>query len=250
MRDAVGLFDQSSFAKFELAGPAASEALSLICANDVTRPPGRITYTQLLNRRGGIEADLTVARLAEDRFYIVTGTGFRTHDFGWIRDRLPSDSDLALTDVTEAFATLSLMGPRSRAVLSALTDVDLSNAAFPFGHVATINAAGTAVRVLRVTYVGELGYELHVPVDGAAELFDALMAACCTWLAACRLSRARISEAGKFYRAWGSDITANDNPFEAGLGGFVKLAKDLPFIGRKALEEAATRSLHWQLCGF
>ena len=88
VRDAVGLFDQSSFAKFELAGPAASEALSLICANDVTRPPGRITYTQLLNRRGGIEADLTVARLAEDRFYIVTGTGFRTHDFGWIRDRL------------------------------------------------------------------------------------------------------------------------------------------------------------------
>jgi glycine cleavage system aminomethyltransferase T len=217
----------------------------------VTRPPGRITYTQLLNRRGGIEADLTVARLAEDRFYIVTGTGFRTHDFGWIRDRLPSDSDLVLTDVTEAFATLSLMGPRSRAVLSALTDVDLSNAAFPFGHVATINAAGTAVRVLRVTYVGELGYELHVPVDGAAELFDALMAAGAAH--GLRLAGYRALESlrlEKFYRAWGSDITANDNPFEAGLGGFVKLAKDLPFIGRKALEEAATRPLHKQLCGF
>jgi sarcosine dehydrogenase len=251
VRDAVGLFDQSSFAKFELAGPAASDALSLICANDVSHPPGRITYTQLLNRRGGIEADLTVARLAEDRFYIVTGTGFRTHDFGWIRDHLPGNGDLALTDVTEAFATLSLMGPRSRALLSTLTDVDLSNAVFPFGQVATITIAGTAVRVLRVTYVGELGYELHVPVDGAAELFDVLMAAGAAH--GLRLAGYRALESlrlEKFYRAWGSDITANDNPFEAGLGGFVKLKKDLLFIGREALEEAATRPLRKRLCGF
>jgi 4-methylaminobutanoate oxidase (formaldehyde-forming) len=251
VRDAVGLFDQSSFAKFELAGPAASDALSLICANDVPHRPGRITYTQLLNRRGGIEADLTVARLDEDRFYIVTGTGFRTHDFGWIRDHLLRGSDLALTDVTEAFATLSLMGPRSRALLSTLTDFDLSNAAFPFGHVATVTIAGTAVRVLRVTYVGELGYELHVPVDGAAELFDALMSAGAAHgllLAGYRAIESLRLE--KLYRAWGSDITANDNPFEAGLGGFVKLKKDLPFIGREALEEAATRPLRKRLCGF
>jgi sarcosine dehydrogenase len=251
VRNAVGLFDQSSFAKFELAGPAASDALSLLCANDATRPTGRITYTQLLNRRGGIEADLTVARLAEDRFYIVTGTGFRTHDLGWIRDHLPPDGDLVLTDVTEAFATLSLMGPRSRAVLSALTDADLSNAAFPFGRVATIDIAGTAVRLLRVTYVGELGYELHVPVDGAAELFDSLMAAGAAH--DLRLAGYYALESlrlEKFYRAWGSDITANDNPFEAGLGDFVKLGKALPFIGREALEEAAARPLHKQLCGF
>jgi 4-methylaminobutanoate oxidase (formaldehyde-forming) len=251
VRDAVGLFDQSSFAKFELAGPAARDALSLICANDVTHPPGRITYTQLLNRRGGIEADLTVARLAENRFYIVTGTGFRTHDFGWIHDHLPGNGDLGLTDVTEAFATLSLMGPRSRALLSTLTDADLSNAAFPFGRVATITIADTAVRVLRVTYVGELGYELHVPVEGAADLFDALMAAGAAH--GLRLAGYRALESlrlEKFYRAWGSDITPNDNPFEAGLGGFVKLKQDLPFIGREALEEAATRTLRKRLCGF
>jgi 4-methylaminobutanoate oxidase (formaldehyde-forming) len=251
VRDDAGLFDQSSFAKFELAGPAACDALSLICANDVRRPPGRITYTQLLNGRGGIEADLTVARLAQDRFYIVTGTGFRTHDFGWIRDHLPRGGDIALTDVTEAFATLSLMGPRSRGVLSALTDVDLSNTAFPFGHVATIAIGGKAVRVLRVTYVGELGYELHVPIDGAAELFDTIMAVGAGH--GLRLAGYRALESlrlEKFYRAWGSDITANDNPFEAGLGGFVKLGKDLPFIGRQALEEAATQPLRKRLCGF
>ena len=143
------------------------------------------------------------------------------------------------------------MGPRSRALLSSLTDVDLSNAAFPFGHVATINVAGKAVRVLRVTYVGELGYELHVPIDGAAELFDALMSAGAAH--ELRLAGYRALESlrlEKLYRAWGSDITANDNPFEAGLGGFVKLAKGLPFIGREALQEAAARPLRKQLCGF
>ena len=115
VREAVGLFDQSSFAKFELDRPGRRDSLSRIAANDVTRPPGRITYTQLLNRRGGIEADLTVARLADDHYYLVTGTGFRKRPFRWIRDHLPDRADFRLTDVTEAYATLSLMGPRSRA---------------------------------------------------------------------------------------------------------------------------------------
>jgi sarcosine dehydrogenase len=251
VREAVGLFDQSSFAKFELTGPAASDSLSRIAANDVTRPPGRITYTQLLNRRGGIEADLTVARLADDHYYLVTGTGFRSHDFGWIRDHLPNGADIRLTDVTEAYATLSLMGPRSRAMLSGLTDADLSNQAFPFGHAATITIAAAPVRVLRVTYVGELGYELHVPIAAAAELFDAIMAAGAAHglkLAGYRsLESLRLE---KFYRAWGSDITANDTPFEAGLGAFVKLGRSLPFIGRQALEEGAGKPLRKRLCGF
>jgi sarcosine dehydrogenase len=251
VRGAVGLFDQSSFAKFELTGPDAGASLSLVSANDVTRPPGRITYTQLLNRRGGIEADITVARLAEDRYYIVTGTGFRTHDFGWIRDHLPKGADVALTDVTEAYATLSLMGPRSRAVLASLTDADLSNQAFPFGHAATIAVAAIPVRLLRVTYVGELGYELHVPTGAAAELFDAIMAAGSAH--GLKLAGYRAIESlrlEKFYRAWGSDITANDTPFEAGLGTFVKLGRDRPFIGREALEEAAGKPLRKRLCGF
>src|SRR5690606_7758181 len=164
VREAVGLFDQSSFSKYELSGPDAQKALDWICANDVSRPVGRVTYTQLLNTRGGIESDLTVARLAEDRLYIVAGTGFRTHDFGWIRDHISGDLDVTLTDVTEDFGTLSLMGPRARDVLSAVTEADVSNSAFPFGHVREIHIAGHKVRALRITYVGELGWELHMPI--------------------------------------------------------------------------------------
>ena len=135
VREHVGVFDQSSFAKYEVSGPGALQALNLICANDVSKPAGRLTYTQLLNTRGGIEADLTVARTGDDRFYIVTGTGFRTHDLAWIRDHVPAGLDVTITDITEDFGTLSLMGPKARAVLEKVTDADVSNEAFPFGHV-------------------------------------------------------------------------------------------------------------------
>ena len=114
MREHVGIFDQSSFAKYEVTGPDALRALDWICANDIAKPVGRLTYTQLLNTRGGIEADLTVARLAEDRFYVVTGTGFRTHDLAWIVDHIPGGFDVSVHDVTEEFGTLSLMGPKAR----------------------------------------------------------------------------------------------------------------------------------------
>ncbi|MBU2485533.1 MAG: FAD-dependent oxidoreductase, partial [Alphaproteobacteria bacterium] len=135
VREKVGIFDQSSFAKFEVSGPDALAALSYICANDVTKPVGRLTYTQLLNTRGGIEADLTVARIADDRFYIVTGTGFRTHDLAWIREHVPEGADVRIEDITENHGTLSLMGPHARDVLEKITSADVSNAAFPFGHV-------------------------------------------------------------------------------------------------------------------
>jgi 4-methylaminobutanoate oxidase (formaldehyde-forming) len=237
VREAVGIFDQSSFAKYEMKGADAAQALDWICANDVAKPAGRLTYTQLLNSRAGIEADLTVARLAEDKFYIVTGTGFRMHDLAWTRDHIPAGLDVKLADVTEEFGTLSLMGPRARDVLAAVTDADVSNAAFPFGHVREIVIAGHTVRALRVTYVGELGWELHVPIAATGEIFDALMAAG---------KRHGIRPVGyraleslrleKGYRAWGSDITPNDTPFEAGLGWAVKLRKNTDFVGRKALQ--------------
>jgi 4-methylaminobutanoate oxidase (formaldehyde-forming) len=236
VREAVGLFDQSSFAKFELSGPDAAAALDWICANDVTKPAGRLTYTQLLNTRGGIEADLTVARLSEDRFYIVTGTGFRTHDFGWIADHIPAGSRVSLADVTEEFGTLSLMGPQARAVLEKVTSADVSNASFPFGHAREIVIAGHSVRALRVTYVGELGWELHVPIAATGDVFDALMAAGKPY--GIRPTGYRAIESlrlEKGYRAWGSDITPNDTPFEAGLGWAVKLKKDIDFIGRDVL---------------
>jgi 4-methylaminobutanoate oxidase (formaldehyde-forming) len=251
IRERVGVFDQSSFAKFEMIGRDAAEALSWICANDVAKPPGRLTYTQMLNSRGGIECDLTVARLADERFYIVTGTGFRTHDFGWIADHIKPDFDAKLTDVTENWGTLSLMGPRSREVLAAITRTDVSNASFPYGHVREIAVGGSLVRALRVTYVGELGYELHVPIGAIGEVFDALMAAG---------AKHGISPAGyraieslrleKGYRAWGSDITPNDNPFEAGLGFAVKLKSNTPFMGREACAAQSHAPLKKRLAGF
>jgi 4-methylaminobutanoate oxidase (formaldehyde-forming) len=250
VRDHVGLFDQSSFAKYELRGKDALAALGRICANDVRKPVGRLTYTQLLNGRGGIEADLTVARLAEEHFYIVTGTGFRTHDLGWIADHLPA-GDVRLSDVTEDWGTLSLMGPKARAVLARVTEADVSNPAFPFGHVREVRIAGVEVRALRVTYVGELGWELHIPIAATGAVFDALMAAGAAEhirpIGYRALESLRLE---KGYRAWSSDITPNDTPFEAGLGWAVKLKTDVPFIGREALEAAHNQPLKKRLAGF
>ncbi|MBV2186357.1 MAG: FAD-dependent oxidoreductase, partial [Rhizobium sp.] len=251
VREAVGVFDQSSFSKYELSGPDALKALDWICANDVSKPVGRLTYTQLLNTRGGIEADLTVARIAEDRFYIVTGTGFRTHDFGWIADHIPDGLDCRFTDITEEWGTLSLMGPKARAVLAAATAADVSNEAFPFGHVREIAIAGATVRALRVTYVGELGWELHIPIAALGAVFDALMEAGKAHdirpIGYRALESLRLE---KGYRAWGSDITPNDTPFEAGLGWAVKLRKNTDFLGRRTLEGLQGEILKKRLMGF
>ena len=250
VREAVGLFDQSSFAKYEVTGHDAERALDWICGGDVTRPVGRLTYTQLLNSRGGIEADLTVARIAEDRFYVVTGTGFRTHDLGWIVDHLPAGK-VRVEDVTEDWGTLSLMGPRARDVLAAVTDADLSNAAFPFGHVREIDIAGALVRALRVTYVGELGWELHVPLEATGQVFDALMAAGAgVGLRPVGYRALESLRLEKGYRAWSSDITPNDTPFEAGLGWALKMKSGRPFLGRAALEAVAGAAPKKRFAGF
>ncbi|MCZ4291807.1 GcvT family protein [Hoeflea alexandrii] len=251
VREKVGIFDQSSFAKYEVSGPDALAALSHICANDVTKPVGRLTYTQLLNTRGGIEADLTVARLADDRFYIVTGTGFRTHDLAWIREHVPEGADVRIEDITENYGTLSLMGPHARDVLAKVTSADVSNDAFPFGHVREIDIAGHTVRALRVTYVGELGWELHMPIGATGEIFDALMQAGKPWeirpVGYRALESLRLE---KGYRAWGSDITPNDTPYEAGLGWAVRRNSNTGFVGQKALSDIAGQPLTKRFAGF
>lgn len=249
VREKVGLFDQSSFAKYELSGPKAAEALEYVCANRVAREPGRLTYTQLLNSRGGIEADLTVARLSPDRFYIVTGTGFRTHDLSWIADHLPA-TGCSLSDVTEDWGTLSLMGPLAREVLAKVTDAIISNTAFPFGHVRDITIAGATVRALRVTYVGELGWELHTPLTQTGAVFDALMQAGGSTIRPTGYRALESLRLEKGYRAWSSDITPNDTPFEAGLGWAVKLRDTTPFIGRAALDAAQGKPLAKRFAGF
>jgi 4-methylaminobutanoate oxidase (formaldehyde-forming) len=251
VRDHVGVFDQSSFAKYEISGPDAAAGLEWICSNHVAKPPGRLTYTQMLNSRGGIEADLTVARLTEDCFQITTGTGFRTHDLAWIRDQLPKAADISVADITEEYGTLSLMGPKSRDVLSACTAADVSGQSFPFGHVREIEMAGHRVRAFRITYVGELGWELHVPIGGLGDVFDLLMDK--GQVSGIRPVGYRALETlrlEKGYRAWGSDITPNDTPFEAGLGWAVKLRTDTDFIGRRALEQASAMPLAKRFAGF
>ena len=153
-RETAALFDQSSFAKYLVTGRDAERALSRICAGNVARAPGRIAYIQLLNARSGIECDLTVTRLDEQTYYIVTGTGFATHDADWIARHLPAGGDARLLDVTAANAVLTLMGPRARDILAAATEDDVSAAAIPFAACRTVMVAGAPVRALRITYVG------------------------------------------------------------------------------------------------
>ena len=250
-REAVALFDQSSFAKYRVSGKGATAALSWLCANRIDAGIGRVVYTQMLNRRGGIECDLTVTRLAEDEYYLVTGTGFATHDFDWIRRHLAGFNDVRIDDVTSSRAVLSLMGPASRDVLQALVREDISNQAFAFGEVRELMVAGARVLALRVSYVGELGWELHVPVENALTIYQRLMAA----------GRAHgIVNAGyraieslrleKGYRAWGADIGPDHTPLEAGLGWAVDLASGRDFLGREALHEQQEQPLGKMLAGF
>ncbi|MGQ0486323.1 MAG: GcvT family protein [Hyphomicrobiales bacterium] len=250
VRERAGIFDQSSFAKYEMHGRDAAEVLSWICANNVARQTGRLTYTQMLNSRGGIECDLTVARLAENHFYIVTGTGFRTHDFAWIADHIAPGLDAKLIDVTEQWGSLSLMGPKARAILESATATGQDNFVFPFGQVRDITIAGHRLRALRVTYVGELGWELHMPIAAIGEVFDALMqSGAGHGLAPAGYRALESLRLEKGYRAWGSDITPNDNPYQAGLGWAVKLKSNQPFLGREACEKASREPLAKMLAG-
>ncbi|NOX72760.1 MAG: FAD-dependent oxidoreductase [Alphaproteobacteria bacterium] len=236
IRTSAVLIDQTSFAKFALKGPDALAALNWIAANDVDKPVGALTYTQMLNDKGGIECDLTVARVAEDEFYIVTGTGFATHDFNWIARNIPAGLNCQLFDITSANAVLSLMGPNARRILETVTGADVSNVGFPFGTTKTIGIAGCPVQALRITYVGELGWELHLPVEYASAVYTTLMQAGAAHglqnagyrsIESCRLE--------KGYRAWGSDIGPDHTPLEAGLGWAVKMNTKTPFKGRAAI---------------
>ncbi len=239
-RESAVLFDQTSFAKFALKGPDALAALNWICANNVDKPVGALTYTQMLNDHGGIECDLTIARVAEDEFYIVTGTGFATHDFDWISRNIPAGMNCQLFDITSSNAVLSLMGPRARDILRAVTRADVSNAGFPFGSTKTIGIKGCPVLALRVTYVGELGWELHLPVEYATTVYAALMQAGAEHGLVNAGYRAIESlRLEKGYRAWGADIGPDHTPHEAGLGWAVKLKGNTPFKGRDAAQAQA-----------
>ncbi|HTE64891.1 MAG TPA: FAD-dependent oxidoreductase [Candidatus Binatia bacterium] len=255
-REAAALFDESSFAKIEIVGPGACDLLQRLCDNDVDREVGRITYTQMLNRRGGIECDFTVTRLAEDRFWIVTGTAFGNHDLGWIRRNVAADEgdQVAVRDLTSAFACLGIWGPAARTILESVTADDVSNEAFPYLTARQISVGHVPVTALRVTYVGELGWELYCPMEYGLAMWDTLWAGGRQHGLVAGGYRAIDSlRLEKGYRVWSSDITPEENPYEAGLGFAVRLKKASDFIGREALvaarEQPLTRKLACLILG-
>ncbi len=234
-RERAGLFDESSFAKLEVAGPGAAAFLQSLCDNDVARDVGAITYTQMLNPRGGIECDFTVTRVEEELFSIVTGTAFGNHDLSWIRSHLPDDGSVRLSDVTARWATFALWGPRARHVLAPLTTDALD---FPYMTMRDLAVGDVPVRALRVTFVGELGWELYCPTEYGAGLWRTLWEAGQPHgLMACGYKAIDSLRLEKGYRVWAADITPDETPYESGLGFCVDLEKG-DFVGRDALVAA------------
>jgi glycine cleavage system aminomethyltransferase T/glycine/D-amino acid oxidase-like deaminating enzyme len=236
-RERAGLFDESSFAKLSVTGPGAAEFLERLCDNRVAREPGRLTYTQMLNRRGGIECDFTVTRLDEDAFWIVTGTAFGNHDLAWLRRWAPRDGSVRVEDVTAAWSCLALWGPRAKEILAPLTPDDLS---FGYLRAKEIVVGDVPVRALRVTFVGELGWELYCPSEYGATLWRTLWEAGESHgLVAGGYRAIDTMRLEKGYRVWAADITPDETPYEAGLGFCVRDDKD--FVGRDALRDRPVR---------
>ena len=235
-REGVAVFDQSGFGKIEVRGPDALAVLNRLCANDVDVAPGQLVYTALLDDRGRFASDLTVLRLADDRFRLITGTAQRIRDLWHVR-RGAAGADCAVEDVTDATAVLSVMGPQSRALLQPLVDGDLTNEAFPFGTVREVAIAGHALHAARVTYVGELGWELHVPAEAATPVLETILAAGDADTTAVLAGHYAINSLRleKAYRAWGHELSPDETPLEAGLGFAVAWDKPGGFVGREAL---------------
>ncbi|HEX5590692.1 MAG TPA: FAD-dependent oxidoreductase [Candidatus Limnocylindrales bacterium] len=234
IRERAGLLDMTSFAKYEISGPGSAALLDRLCANRLPAV-GRVGLTQLLTPAGGIECDVTITRLAPDRFYVITAAATETHDLEWIRRHAPTDGSVTIEDVTARWGVLMLAGPAARDILAGLTDADLSSAAFPFMAARDILVGPVPVRALRVTYTGELGWELHHPIELSRTLYDRLVAAGAPHGLADIGYRALDSlRLEKGYRLWGADIGPLDTPLEAGLDRFVDFGKG-EFIGRDAL---------------
>ena len=247
-RERVALFDQTSFGKLSIEGPDAQAVLNRLAASDLDVAVGRTVYTPLLNERGGYESDLTITRLAPERWFVVTGSTQRVRDADWIRRHARPDERVRVVDETEAWATLGLMGPRAREVLSRATAADLGNTAFPYGSAREITVAGVPTRAIRVSYAGELGWELYVPMDQAGTVWDALVHEDdVTPAGYYALDSLRIE---KGYRAWGRELTPDDTPLEAGLGFTVGWDKPGGFLGRDALLAQRARGLTRRLLLF
>ncbi len=247
-RARAGLFDATSFSKFEINGPGALALLQALCANDIDRPIGSIVYTQMLNPRGGIECDFTVTRLGEERFRIITGTAFGEHDRSWIRLHAPDDGSVRIDDVTSMFACIGLWGPRARAILQKVTRADVSNPAFPYMTAQHLAVGDVPVLAARVTYVGELGWEFYAPMEYGQRLWETLWGAGQDeGLVAAGYRAIESLRLEKGYRYWSGDIGPDYTPYEAGLGFAVRLDKG-EFIGRPALLRQRAEGIRRRLC--
>lgn len=251
VRNGVVLIDQTSFAKFELIGPGALDLIQRLAACNMDKPVGTVMYAQLCNETGGIEADVTITRLGRDHFYLVTGSGFGTHDADWIRRNMPRDGSVQLVEMTSARAVINLCGPVARDVLSAVAEEDVSNTAFPFGTARDITIGCAPVRAVRIGFVGELGWELHIPTEFAAHVYKTLRDA----------GRPHgIRDVGyraidslrleKGYLYWSGDISPDYTPIEAGLGFRVHLKSGGDFIGRDVLARQKAEGPARKLCTF
>jgi sarcosine dehydrogenase len=250
-RENVAIFDQTGFSKFLFKGRDALNVMQRLCGADMDVRPGKAVYTGMFNTRGTFESDITVIRLGADEFYIISGTSQTTRDLDWIRRNLRSGEEAVLTDMTEAYSVIGVMGPNSRALLSSLTDADLSNQAFPFGTAQVMDMGMATVRAVRITYVGELGWELHVPISQAVLVYESLMNAGKVFGAVnaghYAINSLRLEKA---YRAWGADISPDDTALEAGLGFAIGWKKSAPFLGKESLLEQKQAGLKRQLVAF
>ncbi len=235
-REAAILLDQSSFGKHLIQGRDACASLQRLCAGDVDVPVGKLVYTHMLNARGGIETDITVNRLAEDRYLVISSATTHARDKAWIERYIAGDAHVTLTDVTSGYAVLSLQGPRSREILARVTDADLSNDAFPFATSQEIDIGYGRAIANRLTYVGELGWELHIPTEFAPGVFESVMAAGAdSGLEPAGYHALEHLRSERAYREYQFDLTPEDTPLEAGLGFTVNLDKPGGFLGREAL---------------
>jgi glycine cleavage system T protein len=247
-RENAGLFDETSFNKFEVRGPGALKFLNYVCANDVDQPIGTVIYTQCLNKRGGIECDFTVTRLGEEHFFIITGTAFGQHDLSWLSLNMPEDGSVSIEDVGSLYACLGLWGPKARKILEQVTTDDVSNESFPYMTNKRITVGDVPVLASRVTYVGELGWEFYCPMEYGLRLWDTLWeAGQPEGMVAGGYKAIDSLRLEKGYRYWSGEITPDYTPYEAGLGFAVKLDKG-DFIGREALVKQKEGELKQKLC--
>ncbi len=246
VRERAGVLDLSSFAKFDVSGPDAAAFLDRLCANRLPRRQGGVVLTTLLTERGGIECEATLTRLADDQFYVLSAATAEMHDLDWLEQHVLAGEDVQIRNRTDAFGVLVLSGPKSREILQTLTRADLANSALPWLRGARMSVAGIDCRVLRISYVGELGYELHHPMERMLDLYAALMQAGeAHGLSDYGTYAVNSMRMEKAYRAWGTELTTEITPLEAGLRGFVDFSKD--FIGRAAVEQRRKDGLQLQL---